>query len=145
MKDEPESVPDLRRTLPATANEDLADPWKANGRSRRMSQPTTPEAVDEAAVALGEKLRTLRQDAALTLQSVAIAAGVSPSLLSQVERGLTSPSITTLRRVAAALNVPVAAFFVGDGASQTEARNSTVSASSFAATSERASVSYDPT
>src|SRR5581483_1803366 len=57
----------------------------------------------------------MRQDAAQTLQSVAMAAGVSPSLLSQVERGLTSPSITTLRRVAAALNVPVAALFVGDG------------------------------
>jgi transcriptional regulator with XRE-family HTH domain len=77
---------------------------------------TTKSAADEEALALGETLRSLRLDANLTLQAVADAAGVSQSLVSQVERGVASPSITTLRRLAGALNVPVAAFFVGDGA-----------------------------
>jgi transcriptional regulator with XRE-family HTH domain len=74
------------------------------------------EEPDAGSVALGEKLRTLRQESDLTLQTLALAVGVSQSLISQVERGLTSPSITTLRRLAAALNVPVAAFFLGEHA-----------------------------
>ena len=79
-----------------------------------MATQAMRQEIDDGAVALGEKLRILRQDSRLTLQALAIAAGVSQSLISQVERGLTSPSITTLRRVATALNVPVAAFFVSE-------------------------------
>jgi transcriptional regulator with XRE-family HTH domain len=80
---------------------------------------TLTTSTDVAAVQLGEKLRNLRQEAGQTLQALALDVGVSQSMLSQVERGLTSPSITTLRRLAAALNVPVAAFFVNDGAPTT--------------------------
>ncbi|MFY9580589.1 MAG: XRE family transcriptional regulator, partial [Gaiellaceae bacterium] len=45
------------------------------------------------------------------------------SLISQVERGLASPSITTLRRLAAALHVPIAAFFLGDNGATDSAGN----------------------
>src|SRR5438105_5217000 len=69
-------------------------------------------AVDEEVRELGLKLRQLRQDANQTLQELADLAGVSQSLISQVERGLVSPSITTLRRLAAALKVPIAALFI---------------------------------
>ncbi|MDO8187671.1 cupin domain-containing protein [Conexibacter sp. JD483] len=61
---------------------------------------------------LGRQLRTIRTDGRLTLQELARRAGVSQSLISQVERGIASPSITTLRRLAAALDVPIAALFV---------------------------------
>jgi len=63
---------------------------------------------------VGRKIRVRRLQAGLTLQSLARAVGVSQSLISQVERGLASPSITTLRRIAAALDVPIAALFLGD-------------------------------
>ncbi|MBB4661389.1 cupin domain-containing protein [Conexibacter arvalis] len=63
-------------------------------------------------VRLGGQLRAIRTDQGLTLQELAGRAGVSQSLISQVERGIASPSITTLRRLAAALNVPIAALFV---------------------------------
>lgn len=53
----------------------------------------------------------------MTAGRLADAAGVSRSLISQVERGLASPSITTLRRVATALGVPVVALFGGEAAS----------------------------
>ena len=65
---------------------------------------------------VGRKIRARRQQAGLTLQRLASAVGVSPSLISQVERGRASPSITTLRRIAAALEVPIAALFLGDQA-----------------------------
>lgn len=66
--------------------------------------------------ALGRSIRVRRTELGLTTAKLAAAAGVSRSLISQVERGLTSPSITTLRRIAAALGVPVVALFAGEAA-----------------------------
>jgi transcriptional regulator with XRE-family HTH domain len=77
-----------------------------SGPSREQTGPTADD------VDLGETLRALRTAAGLTLESLAAAAGVSKSLLSQVERGQTSPSVATLRGVAAALGVPVAVLFL---------------------------------
>jgi transcriptional regulator with XRE-family HTH domain len=53
--------------------------------------------------ALGRGIRSLRQRQKLTLSDVASATGVSVSLLSQVERGKTDPSLDTLRDIADAL------------------------------------------
>lgn len=69
--------------------------------------------LEEEALELGRKIRAVRLQAGMTLQKLARAAGVSQSLVSQVERGLASPSITTLRRLAGALGVPIAALFLG--------------------------------
>lgn len=86
------------------------------------------EEHDPWAVELGAKLRERRGRAGLTLQEVAEAAGVSRSFLSQVERGLVSPSIATLRRVADALGTPMAHFFgsAPDGAGVPDALPRTV-------------------
>lgn len=71
--------------------------------------------LEGAALEFGRKVRALRLERRMTLRALADAAGVSQSLISQVERGLASPSITTLRRMAAALDVPIAALFLGSG------------------------------
>lgn len=63
---------------------------------------------------MGTKLRRLRHEAGLTLEELAGRARVSTSLISQIERGVAEPSLGTLRGVAAALGIPVAAMFVGD-------------------------------
>jgi transcriptional regulator with XRE-family HTH domain len=65
---------------------------------------------------LGAAIRARRQEAGMSTARLASAIGVSRSLISQVERGLTSPSITTLRKIAAALGVPVVALFAGEAA-----------------------------
>jgi transcriptional regulator with XRE-family HTH domain len=52
---------------------------------------------------LGQRIRNLRKRQSLTLSDVASAAGVSVSLLSQVERGKTDPSLDTLRDIGDAL------------------------------------------
>ncbi len=57
-------------------------------------------------------MRELRTQRGLRLEDIAERAGVSKSLVSQVERGLSQCSINTLRRIAAALEVPIAAFFL---------------------------------
>lgn len=77
-------------------------------------EPTSALAPHEdEALELGREIRNLRVQAGLRLSDLAAEAGVSQSLISQIERGLASPSITTLRRLAAALDVPIAALFQG--------------------------------
>jgi transcriptional regulator with XRE-family HTH domain len=79
-----------------------------------VSGASTAQQADYEALELGQVIRTLRLERNLTLTAVAQAAGVSASLISQVERGLATPSISALRRIAGALNVPIAALFLGD-------------------------------
>jgi transcriptional regulator with XRE-family HTH domain len=78
------------------------------------------ESVNEATavVDVGEQLRTIRQLRRLTLKEVADRAGLSESFLSQVERGRTSASISSLQRIAAALGVDVSDVFAFNGASR---------------------------
>lgn len=59
----------------------------------------------QPAIALGSKIRALRQRLKLTLGDVAERASLSKPFLSQVERGLASPSITSLSGIARALGV----------------------------------------
>lgn len=60
---------------------------------------------------LGEKIRVLRTARRMSLSDMAALTGITKSMLSQVENNLSSPSITTLRRIGAALGVPMTAFF----------------------------------
>lgn len=56
---------------------------------------------------LGERIRAARRSLGKTLEEVAQKADVTRSFLSQVERGVASPSLTTLRRIAWELGIPV--------------------------------------
>ncbi len=53
--------------------------------------------------ALGERIRRLRLARDLTLRQVGERAGVSPTHLSEIERGKTSPTVGALARIARAL------------------------------------------
>lgn len=57
---------------------------------------------------LGARVRALRRERGLTLKGLGRLAGLSHPFLSQVERGLARPSITSVERIAAALDVSVA-------------------------------------
>jgi len=65
---------------------------------------------------LGERIRQRRQQLDMSLQEMAGRTGLTASFLSQVERDVTEPSITSLRRVAAALEVPVFFFLLDEAA-----------------------------
>lgn len=62
-------------------------------------------------VSVGARIRRLREERGFTLSGFAKAVGVSGGLVSQVERGLTDPSLETLRRVSAVLQVPMFSLF----------------------------------
>ncbi len=59
----------------------------------------------------GEKLRTVRERKGYTLKVVAQAAGVSESLVSQIERNKVSPAIDTLLALANALEIDLEYLF----------------------------------
>lgn len=63
------------------------------------------ESIDEDAASrrLGAHIRRLRHAREMTLVRLADATGLSHPFLSQLERGLAQPSLSTLRRVAVAL------------------------------------------
>jgi len=82
-----------------------------------MSGPDPIASDDDAALAeIGRRMRDLRLRRTLTLQALSEASGVSTGMLSQIERGVSTPSIRTLQRVAEALEVPLSWFF-SDGRS----------------------------
>ncbi len=54
---------------------------------------------------MGERLRAARAARALSLRELAGRLGVSPSLISQIETGRSSPSVSTLYAIAAELDV----------------------------------------
>jgi transcriptional regulator with XRE-family HTH domain len=60
---------------------------------------------------LGKILRLFREKSGRNLDAVAQAAGISISMLSQIERGVVSPSIDTLCMVCRALDVDMAELF----------------------------------
>jgi len=64
----------------------------------------------------GTDLRSLRKARGLTLAALAARLGRSVGWLSQVERGLSDPSISDLRAIAAALEVPLGFFFANEAA-----------------------------
>jgi transcriptional regulator with XRE-family HTH domain len=57
---------------------------------------------------LGARVRALRRERGLTLKGLGRLAGLSHPFLSQVERGLARPSVGSVERIAAALDVSVA-------------------------------------
>jgi len=59
---------------------------------------------------LGLRLRSRRRDLDLTLKDVADGAGLSVGFISQVERGLTSPSLASLVSISRVLKTHVATF-----------------------------------
>jgi len=59
----------------------------------------------------GEKLRAIREKKGYTLKIVAQAAGVSESLVSQIERNRVSPAIDTLLALADALEIDIEYLF----------------------------------
>lgn len=65
-----------------------------------------------AADRVGERVATHRKDRHLKVSELARMVGVSPSLISQIERGQSQPSVATLFALAESLEVPVDAFFV---------------------------------
>ena len=60
---------------------------------------------------VGHRLRELRNERTLSMRALARLSGLSTNALSMIERGKTSPSVSTLYKLSEALEVPITAFF----------------------------------
>ncbi|WP_111473276.1 helix-turn-helix domain-containing protein [Methylobacterium sp. XJLW] len=61
--------------------------------------------------ALGHKVRILRRERDLTAAELGQAAGISLAMISKIENGQISPSLSTINALAIALNVPLSSLF----------------------------------
>jgi len=68
------------------------------------------EIAEDGLSPLGDRLRARRQELRLTLKEVALGSGLSVGFISQIERGITSPSLSSLVSVARVLRMEVGEF-----------------------------------
>ncbi|PWE32827.1 MerR family transcriptional regulator [Maritimibacter sp. 55A14] len=61
--------------------------------------------------AIGREVRASRRQHGMTVADLAAVTGLSTGMLSKIENGVTSPSLTTLQLLAHALSIPITAFF----------------------------------
>jgi transcriptional regulator with XRE-family HTH domain len=60
---------------------------------------------------VGQRVRALREQNGYSLRALAKRCGLSITSISQIERGENSPTVSTLHRLASALDVPIVEFF----------------------------------
>ncbi len=77
------------------------------------------EHVEEIVSSIGPKVKALRQEQRLSLQQLAVKAEVSAAAIHKIERNDMVPTITTLLKVASALDRPVT-YFVEPAGDQPE-------------------------
>lgn len=78
-----------------------------------ISSPRQPDLGLSLNIVIAQRVREHRQQLGLTVAQLAASSGISKGMLSKIENGQTSPSLATLARVAAAINVPVTSLFRG--------------------------------
>ncbi|MBN2550693.1 MAG: helix-turn-helix transcriptional regulator [Anaerolineales bacterium] len=72
---------------------------------------TNPPSNEKPSVDVGRRLRELRSERGLSIRALAEQSGLNVNTLSLIENGKTSPSVSTLQQIAAALKLPINAFF----------------------------------
>lgn len=63
---------------------------------------------------VGSRLKSLRESQGLSLRALSDICGLSINSISQIERGSNSPTVSTLQRLASALNLPITDFFLDE-------------------------------
>jgi len=86
--------------MPSAKKAQLQDPHKTAG-----------ERDNSLEAAIGRQVRDFRINQGMTVVNLAKMTGLSAGMLSKIERGLTSPSLATLRKLADSLHVPVTTLF----------------------------------
>ena len=74
---------------------------------------TTGALTNVLEVAIGREVRGFRKQQGMTVADLSRTTGLSVGMLSKIENGNTSPSLTTLQTLANALSVPLTSFFRG--------------------------------
>ena len=62
---------------------------------------------------LGYRIRYLRQQKGLSIESLALEAEINRNYLGDLERGMRNPTVVVLNKIARALNIDLATLFEG--------------------------------
>ena len=91
---------------------DSKTPALAKGKPALTQDPHKVRELSERnlEVAIGREVRSFRRQQGLTVADLASATGLSIGMLSKIENGITSPSLTTLQILSHALSTPLTAF-----------------------------------
>lgn len=84
-----------------------------------MSRSRAGSTIEAAEQRIGPKLKLLRESAGLSLRGLAELVGFSASFVSQVENGVSSPSIASLEKLTSALGVTLADVFANPSTTET--------------------------
>lgn len=84
---------------------------EGGGTVAERLKPSAAERAQAAVESIGARLRELRVSRGLGVRELARQVGVTPSMLSQAERGMVNPSVGTLFRLAEALGTTTDSFF----------------------------------
>ncbi|MGA0533796.1 helix-turn-helix domain-containing protein [Hansschlegelia sp. KR7-227] len=96
--------------IPAPESADASEPSEDEAY---VTGSGAPAAIERRTLeqAIGLQIRHHRKTMGLTVAELAGAASVSTGMLSKIENGQISPSLTTLQTLAGALNVPISLLF----------------------------------
>ena len=88
----------------------------ASRQSPKLKFGQDPHATREASekvleVAIGREIHAFRKQQSITVAELAAETNLSIGMLSKIENGNTSPSLSTLQTISNALSVPLTAFF----------------------------------
>jgi XRE family transcriptional regulator, regulator of sulfur utilization len=70
--------------------------------------------MDDITLLVGRNLKKLRSKHDLSLDAISEATGISKAMLSQIERGKSNPTVSTLWKIATGLKVPFSTFMEQD-------------------------------
>src|SRR5579871_6318217 len=89
---------------------DIGQPVARHHAGTQDGAPGVP-AAEEQSAELGPRVRAHRARLGMTARDLATATDLSPGFISQLERGLTNPSVATLLRICRVLNVQIGDLF----------------------------------
>jgi transcriptional regulator with XRE-family HTH domain len=105
----PSKADKTKRGLPLlSGNDSLAEKVQPSEQDPHALQGARDNMLE---VAIGREVRAFRNKLGITASDLARAADLSLGMLSKIENGVTSASLTTLQRLSKALGVPVTALF----------------------------------
>lgn len=112
--DEPQKPRRKRSAARAPLASAAAAANAATAEALPMAEPSADDLHAQEDARVGAVVRSERLRRSWSLGQLAEQAAISIGMLSQIERGLATPSLRTLRLLAGALEVPITEFFAGD-------------------------------
>lgn len=97
--------------------------------------------MKENLLTIGEKIREIRKEKALTIHEVAQETGFTSSFISQFERNLTQGSVASIQKIANALDIPVSILFQGAEV-ENESENNSPQVASITRKNQRPEMAY---